>query len=60
MRPVLFLGLLLLSACAAPHPHFRGVEVTRVEVDSYVFDIPRPSPGVGGPGFQLTFMHQSI
>lgn len=39
MRPVLFLGLLLLSACAAPHPHFRGVEVTRVKVDSYVFDI---------------------
>ncbi len=33
------LVLLLASGCAAPSPHFRGTEVTRVTVDGAVFDV---------------------
>lgn len=31
--------MLALTGCATPSPHFRGVPVTRVEVDGSVFDV---------------------
>lgn len=38
-RPFSLVLLVVLAACADPHPHFGAAKVTRVSVEGSVFDI---------------------
>lgn len=39
MKQSILLLLVLLAACTAPSPHFRGIDATRITVADSVFDV---------------------